>query len=89
MTHAEFIQEFQQVKQVFTDHVFVVKADILAEAAQAKEATYQAALELAAEIDYNLATGSGYYFNSQGEMLTTLDEVVRAVLDNNLITAGK
>lgn len=77
MTHAEFVAEFTQAKQSFSDHVFVVTDH--------KEAAYQAALELVAEIDYNLTTGRGHYYNSMGEILTTLDEVVRAILGNDLI----
>lgn len=79
MTHAEFTAEFTKTKQSFADHVFVVAADVQS------EATYQASLELVAEIDYNLTTGSGHYYDSLGERLTTLEEVVRAILGNDLI----
>ena len=79
MTHAEFVQEFTEAKRAVTDHVFVVAADVQ------KEATYEAALDLVGEIDFNLTTGSGHYYNSMGERLATLEEVVRAILGNDLI----
>ncbi len=49
------------------------------------EATYYAALELVAHIDEALTRGTRHYRNSAGELLTTLDEVVRAILDNDLL----
>ncbi len=52
-----------------------------------QEATYSAALELVARIDENLTRGICHYRTKAGQLLTTLDEVVRAILDDNLILA--
>lgn len=53
-------------------------------AANEQEAAYQAALKLVARIDEDLRRGVRHYRNRAGELLTTLDEVVRAVLRNEL-----
>jgi hypothetical protein len=50
-----------------------------------REATYQAALKLVARIDEDLTRGIRHYRNKAGVLLTTLDEVVRAILDNDLL----
>ena len=50
-----------------------------------REATYQAALKLVARIDEDLTRGIRHYRNKTGVLLTTLDEVVRAILDNDLL----
>ena len=50
-----------------------------------KDATYKTALELVARIDENLTRDTGHYYTKSGELLSTLDEVVRAILDNNLL----
>ena len=50
-----------------------------------REATYQAALKLVARIDEDLTRGIRHYRNRAGLLLTTLDEVVRAILDNELL----
>jgi hypothetical protein len=50
-----------------------------------REATYYAALELVAHIDEALTRGTRHYRNRAGELLTTLDEVVGAILSNNLL----
>lgn len=50
-----------------------------------REATYQAALELLATIDADLTRGVRHYRTKAGELLTTLDEVVRAILGNDLL----
>lgn len=47
------------------------------------EAAYQAALKLVDRIDYNLRRGI-HYRTSDGALLTTLDEVIRAILTNDL-----
>lgn len=52
-----------------------------------REATYQAALKLVARIDDDLTRGIRHYRNKAGMLLTTLDEVVRAILDNDLLLA--
>ncbi|MDH3674498.1 MAG: hypothetical protein OES12_03305 [Anaerolineae bacterium] len=50
-----------------------------------QEATYYAALELVARIDEDLTRGIRHYRNKAGLLLTTLDEVVQAILDENLL----
>ena len=50
-----------------------------------QEATYYAALELVARIDEDLTRGVRHYRNKAGVLLNTLDEVVRAILDDNLL----
>ena len=50
-----------------------------------REATYQAALKLVARIDDDLTRGIRHYRNQAGILLTTLDEVVRAILDHDLL----
>ena len=50
-----------------------------------REAAYQAALKLVARIDEDLTRGTGHYRNKAGALLRTLDEVVRAILDNDLM----
>ena len=50
-----------------------------------QEATYYAALELVARIDEDLTRGVRHYRNKAGLLLNTLDEVVRAILDDNLL----
>jgi hypothetical protein len=50
-----------------------------------QEATYSAALELVARIDDDLTRGVRHYRNKAGTLLTTLDEVVRAILNDDLL----
>ena len=50
-----------------------------------RDASYYAALKLVARIDEDLTRGVRHYRNKSGELLTTLDEVVRAILDNDLM----
>jgi len=50
-----------------------------------QEATYYAALELVARIDEELTRGIRHYRDKTGLLLTTLDEVIRAILDDNLL----
>ena len=50
-----------------------------------QEATYYAALELVARIDEDLTRGIRHYRNKAGVLLMTLDEVVQAILDENLL----
>lgn len=54
-------------------------------AANELEATYQAALKLVGRIDEELTRGIRHYRNRAGVLLTTLDEVVRAILGNELL----
>ena len=46
---------------------------------------YYAALELVARIDEGVTLGTHHYRTKAGALLTTLDEVVRAILENNLM----
>ncbi len=50
-----------------------------------QEATYYAAMELVARIDEDLTRGVRHYRTKAGILLNTLDEVVRAILDDNLL----
>jgi hypothetical protein len=50
-----------------------------------QEAAYHAALELVARIDEDLVRGIRHYRTKAGLLLTTLDEVVRAILEDNLL----
>lgn len=50
-----------------------------------QEATYQAALKLVARIDEDLTKGIRHYRNTAGILLITLDEVVRAILEDDLM----
>lgn len=49
------------------------------------ERTYYAALKLVARIDEDLSKGIRHYRNKAGILLGTLDEVIRAILDNDLL----
>lgn len=50
-----------------------------------REAAYRAGLKLVARIDEDLTRGVNHYRNKAGELLVTLDQVVRAILENNLL----
>lgn len=50
-----------------------------------QELVYQAALELVAAIDDHLAKGTKHYRAKSGELLRTLDQVVHAILSDNLM----
>lgn len=52
-----------------------------------REATYKLALKLIRRIDADLTTGRGHYRNRAGVLLITLDEVVRALAADDLMTA--
>lgn len=52
-----------------------------------QEATYYAALELVAQIDYDCVFGVRHWRNKAGVLLNTLDAVVRAILDDDLMDA--
>jgi len=54
-----------------------------------REATHRAALELVALIDKNLSRGICHYRDRTGRLLTTLDEVIHAVLNNDLMSLGQ
>ncbi len=51
-----------------------------------KHFPYYAALELIARIDADLLHGTRHYRNKSGQLLTTLDQVVGAILKENLLT---
>lgn len=46
---------------------------------------YEAALELVARIDEHLTRGTRHYRTKSGELLRTLDQVVNAILTDNLL----
>lgn len=50
-----------------------------------REMTYYAALNLVALIDETLSRGTRHYRNKAGVLLTTLDEVVHAILADDLL----
>lgn len=50
-----------------------------------QEAAYRAALELVARIDEDLTRGVKHYRTKAGKLLETLDQVVQAILDDNLL----
>lgn len=52
-----------------------------------QDSTYYAAVELVARIDHDLSRGVRHYRTKAGQLLNTLDEVVRAILDDNLLVA--
>ncbi len=51
-----------------------------------QDESYYAALKLVARIDDDLAKGTRHYRTKAGVLLTTLDEVVRAILSDDLMT---
>lgn len=57
-----------------------IQAAETATALAEREATYQAALKLVARIDEDLTRSIRHYRNKSGQLLTTLDEVIRAIL---------
>ena len=52
---------------------------------EAQEAAYRTALKLVARIDGDLARGTRHYRDKAGRLLTCLDDVVRAILANDLL----
>jgi hypothetical protein len=50
-----------------------------------REAAYYAALELVAVIDENLRRDIFHYRNNEGKLLTSLDEVVHAIMMDDLL----
>jgi len=57
---------------------------VVAPTAAEREETYYAALELVAEIDEGLTRGTRHYRNKAGVLLTSLDEVINAILTDDL-----
>jgi hypothetical protein len=58
---------------------------VVSPTASDREATYQAALKLVARIDEDLTRGIRHYRSKAGLLLTTLDEVIRAILNDDLL----
>ncbi len=50
-----------------------------------KEMAYNAALKLVAQIDEDLDKGIRHYRTKSGRLLTTLDQVINAILEDNLL----
>lgn len=48
------------------------------------DARYAAALKLVQVIDHNLRNGTQHYYDTQGRLLSTLDEVIHAMLSDSL-----
>ncbi|GAB4535486.1 MAG: hypothetical protein Kow0063_19830 [Anaerolineae bacterium] len=48
------------------------------------DARYAAALKLVQAIDHNLRNGTQHYYDTQGRLLQTLDEVIHAMLNDSL-----
>ena len=48
------------------------------------DARYAAALKVVQAIDRNLRTGTRHYYDTQGRLLATLDEVIHALLTDTL-----
>lgn len=48
------------------------------------DARYAAALKLVQVIDHNLRNGTQHYYDTQGRLLHTLDEVINAMLTDSL-----
>ncbi|MCB0193419.1 MAG: hypothetical protein KDJ65_15840 [Anaerolineae bacterium] len=60
----------------------LVKSSAMSE----QDAAYYAALDLVARIDEDLTRGIRHYRTKAGLLLTTLDEVIQAILEDNLLT---
>ena len=58
---------------------------VMAPSVNERETAYYAALKLVSQIDEDLTRGTRHYRNKAGTLLTTLDEVIRAILDNDLL----
>ncbi len=63
----------------------LVKTPKFSESLSEQETTYYEALELVARIDEDLTHGIRHYRTKSGLLLNTLDEVVQAILDDNLL----
>jgi hypothetical protein len=48
------------------------------------DARYAEALKLVQAIDHNLRNGTQHYYDTQGRLLRTLDEVINAMLTDSL-----
>jgi hypothetical protein len=54
-----------------------------------RNAAYKSALLLVARIDEDLTRGVRHYRTKAGQLLTTLDEVIRAVVANDLLMSDE
>jgi hypothetical protein len=48
------------------------------------DARYAAALKLVQTVDHNLRRGTRHYYDTRGRLLSTLDEVIHAMLTDSL-----
>lgn len=53
-----------------------------------RRAAYAAALLLVADIDEGLTSGRSHYRSRAGRLLTSLDEIVRAIIADDLMVAS-
>ena len=53
-----------------------------------QEQAYHVALGLVEQIDLDLVNGTGHYFTKSGRLLISLEQVVMAILDDDLLTNG-
>ena len=58
---------------------------VVSHPASENDAAYYAALKLVARIDEDLTKGVRHYRNKAGVLLTTLDQVVQAILNDDLL----
>jgi hypothetical protein len=58
---------------------------VVAQPLSEKDAAYYTALKLVARIDDDLTRGVRHYRNKAGELLNTLDQVVHAILSDDLL----
>jgi uncharacterized protein (DUF924 family) len=77
------------VSREFLDEFLAARQEIASEIVDVMEAVesavrYALALQLVQQIDRHLQTGTCHYYDTQGRLLTTLDEVVNAILSNTL-----
>ncbi|MCB0167139.1 MAG: hypothetical protein KDI79_23120 [Anaerolineae bacterium] len=77
MKHAQ-VQTLNHRPRVYPE---LVKPTVVTE----QDAAYHAALELVARIDDDLSRGIRHYRTKAGQLLTTLDEVIRAILADDLL----
>jgi len=52
---------------------------------EAPPEAYEAALQLVALIEQHLSAGTRHYRTKSGELLRTLDQVINAILEDNLL----
>lgn len=79
----DLLREFELDRSHF-NHLVRFAAP-LAELAEAN-IRYDIALEIVTRIDTHLAQGTQHYRDRDGRLLTTLDQVIHAILTDNLTT---